>query len=47
MLKYTIELVYDDLQGQKYSCTAEAADGTEYTETVQIEVVGKSVINNY
>ena len=46
MLEYTIDLVSADLQGQKYSCTAETEDGTEYTDTVQIEVVGKSVINN-
>ena len=44
MLDYTIDLVSDDLQGLKYSCTAEAADCTMYTETVQIEVVGKSII---
>ena len=47
MLEYTIDLVTDDLQGLEYSCTAKAEDGTKYTETVQIEVVGKSVINNY
>ena len=44
MLDYTIHPVSDDLQGQEYLCTAEAADGTMYTETVQIEVVGKSII---
>ena len=41
MLDYTIDLVSDDLQGQEYSCNAEVADGTVYTETVRIEVVGK------
>ena len=41
MLDYTIDLVSDDLQGQEYSCNAEAADGTVYNETVRIEVVGK------
>ena len=47
MLDYTIHPVSDDLQGQEYSCIAEAADGTEYTETVRIEVVGKSIIYYY
>ena len=47
MLDYTIDLVSDNLQGQEYSCIAEAADGTEYTETVRIEVVGKSIIYYY
>ena len=47
MLDYTIDLVSDDLQEQEYSCTAEAPDGTEYIETVQIEVVGKSIIYYY
>ena len=46
MLEYTFDPVFDELQGQKYSCTAKAADGTEYTEAVQIEVVGKSVIKH-
>ena len=41
MLDYTIDPVSDDLQGQEYSCNAEAADGTVYTETERIEVVGK------
>ena len=41
MLDYTIDPVSDDLQGQEYSCNAEAVDGTVYTETVRIEVVGK------
>ena len=44
MLDYTIHLVSDDLQGQEYSCNAEAADGTVYNETVRIEVVGKFII---
>ena len=47
MLNYTIKPVSDDLQGQEYSCTAEAEDGTKYTESVQIQVVGKSVINKH
>ena len=47
MLDYTIHSVSDDLQGQEYSCTAVAADGTEYIETVWIEVVGKSIIYYY
>ena len=47
MLDYTIHPVSDDLQGQKYSCIAEAADGTMYTETVRIEVVGISIIYYY
>ena len=47
MLEYTIHLVSDDLQGQEYSCTATAEDGTHYTETMQIQVVGRSVRNNY
>ena len=44
MLDYTIHPVSDDLQEQEYSCIAEAADGTMYSETVRIEVVGKSII---
>ena len=47
MLDYTIDLASDDLQGQEYSCIAEAADGTMHTETVRIEVVGKSIIYYY
>ena len=44
MLDVYIHSVSDDLQRLKYSCIAEAADGTMYTETVRIEVVGKSII---
>ena len=47
MLDYTIQPVSDDFQGHEYSCTAEAADGTMYTETVRIKVVGKSIIILY
>ena len=34
-------LVTDDLQGQQYTCRAETAEGTVYTEAVEIAVVGK------
>ena len=41
-VEYTIPLVRDDLQGLQYTCRAVAGD-TIYTETVQIQVVGKSM----
>ncbi len=34
-------LVADDLQGQQYTCITETAGGTVYTETVEVQVVGK------
>ena len=34
-------LVTDDLQGQQFTCRAETAEGTVYTDTVEIRVVGK------
>ena len=40
-VEYTIPLVRDDLQGLQYTCRAVAAT-TIYTETVQIQVVGKT-----
>ena len=40
-LDLDIPLVSDDLQGQQYTCRAETAEGTVYTETVEIQVVGK------
>ena len=34
-------LVTDDLQGQQFTCRAETAESTVYTETVEIQVVSK------
>ena len=39
-VEYTIPLVRDDLQGLQYTCRA-VAGTTIYTETVEIQVVGK------
>ena len=41
-VEYTIPLVRDDLQGLQYTCRA-VAGTTNYTETVEIQVVGKSM----
>ena len=40
VVEYTIPLVRDDLQGLQYTCRA-VAGTTIYTETVEIQVVGK------
>ena len=42
VVEYTIPLVRDDLQGLQYTCRA-VAGTTIYTETVEIQVVGKSM----
>ena len=42
VVEYTIPLVRDDLQGLQYTCRA-VAGTTIYTETVEIQVVGKSI----
>ena len=41
-VEYTIPLVRDDLQGLQYTCRA-VAGTTIYTETVEIQVVSKSM----
>ena len=41
VLDLNFSLVTDDLQGQQYTCRAETAGGTVYTNTVEIAVVGK------
>ena len=41
VLDFNFPLVTDDLQGQQYTCRAETAGGTVYTETVEIQVVSK------
>ena len=41
VLNYTIDLVSDDLQGVQYTCRAVAEDGTEYTQTVEIQVMSE------
>ena len=43
-VEYTIPLVRDDLQGLQYTCRA-VAGTTTYTETVEIQVVGKFMHN--
>ena len=46
VVEYTIPLVRDDLQGLQYTCRAVAGD-TIYTETVEIQVVGKCVLKTF
>ena len=46
VVEYTIPLVRDDLQGLQYTCRA-VAGTTIYTETVQIQVVGKCMLKIY
>ena len=41
VLDLDFPLVSDGLQGQQYTCRAETAGGTVYTDTVEIQVVGK------
>ena len=45
-VEYTIPLVRDDLQGLQYTCRA-VAGTTIYTETVEIQVVGKFMSRNF
>ena len=48
VLNYTIDPVSDDLHGVQYTCRA-VVGGTEYTETVEIQVMSElchSVITN-
>ena len=40
VLDLAFPLVSDGLQGQQYTCRAETVEGTVYTETVEIQVVG-------
>ena len=42
VVKYTIPLVRDDLQGQQLTCRAVA--GTIYNETVELRVAGKYLL---
>ena len=46
VVEYTIPLVRDDLQGLQYTCRA-VAGTTIYTETVEIEVVGEFMSQNF
>ena len=39
VLEYTIPLVKDDLQGQRFTCIAVVGDAM-YTETIEIQVTG-------
>ena len=41
VLNYTIDPVSDDLHGVQYMCRAVAEDGTEYTQTVETQVMGE------
>ena len=41
-LNYTIPLVTDDMEGERFTCTA-VAGTTTYTETVVVQVKGMSV----
>ena len=45
-VEYTIPLVRDDLQGLQYTCRA-VAGTTTYTETVEIQVVGKCISQHF
>ena len=45
-VEYTIPLVRDDLQGLQYTCRA-VAGTTIYTETVEIQVVGKFMSQHF
>ena len=45
-VEYTIPLVRDDLQGLQYTCRA-VSGTTIYTETVEIQVVSKSMSRNF
>ena len=40
-LNYTISVVYDDMQALQYTCIAQAEDGTVYSQTVELEVMGQ------
>ena len=40
-LNYTISVVSDDMQVLQFTCIAEAQDGTVYSQTVEIQVIGK------
>ena len=46
VVEYSIPLVRDDLHGLQYTCKA-VAGTTIYTETVQIQVVGKCMLKIY
>ena len=46
VVEYTIPLVRDDLQGLQYTCRA-VAGTTIYTETVEIQVVGKFMSRHF
>ena len=46
VVEYTIPLVRDDLQGLQYTCRA-VAGTTIYTETVEIQVVGKCMSQHF
>ena len=41
LLELNISPVSDDLQRQQYTCRVETVEGTVYTNTVDIQVVGK------